>query len=34
LNEERSQLQLLGRRLAAQVALIKSLGGDWAAPAP
>jgi len=34
LNEERSQLQLLGRRLAAQVALIKSLGGDWSAPAP
>lgn len=34
LNEERSTLQLLGRRLAAQVALIKSLGGDWSAPAP
>jgi len=34
LNEERSALQLLGRRLAAQVALIKSLGGDWSPAAP
>ena len=30
LAEERSTVQLLGRRLAAQVALIKSLGGEWA----
>jgi NodT family efflux transporter outer membrane factor (OMF) lipoprotein len=29
LSEERSRLQLLGRRLAAEVALIKALGGDW-----
>ncbi len=29
LSEERSLLQLLGRRLAAEVALIKALGGDW-----
>ena len=34
LSEERSALQLLGRRLAAQVALIKSLGGDWTPAAP
>jgi NodT family efflux transporter outer membrane factor (OMF) lipoprotein len=29
LNEERSTLQLLGRRLAATVALIRALGGGW-----
>jgi NodT family efflux transporter outer membrane factor (OMF) lipoprotein len=29
LSEERSLLQLLGRRLAAEVALIKALGGSW-----
>jgi NodT family efflux transporter outer membrane factor (OMF) lipoprotein len=29
LNEERQAVQLLGRRLAAQVALIRALGGGW-----
>lgn len=29
LNEERQLMQLLGRRLAAQVALIRALGGTW-----
>jgi outer membrane protein TolC len=29
LAEERSTVTLLGRRLAATVALIKALGGDW-----
>jgi len=29
LNEERSTLQLLGRRLGATVALIRALGGSW-----
>ena len=29
LNEERTTVQLLGRRLAATVALIKALGGTW-----
>lgn len=33
LNEERSTVQLLGRRLAATVALIRALGGTWV-PAP
>jgi NodT family efflux transporter outer membrane factor (OMF) lipoprotein len=34
LSEERNTVTLLGRRLAASVALIRALGGDWAAPAP
>ena len=29
LNEERSSVTLLGRRLAATVALIRALGGTW-----
>ena len=29
LNEERQTVQLLGRRLAASVALIRALGGAW-----
>jgi outer membrane protein TolC len=29
LNEERQTVQLLGRRLAATVALIRALGGSW-----
>ncbi len=33
LSEERSTVQLLGRRLAATVALIKALGGSWGAQA-
>lgn len=33
LNEERQAVQLVGRRLAATVALIRSLGGGWS-PAP
>ena len=32
LSEERSTVQLLGRRLAATVALIRALGGDWEPP--
>jgi NodT family efflux transporter outer membrane factor (OMF) lipoprotein len=34
LSEERNTVVLLGRRLAATVALIKALGGDWSAAAP
>ena len=34
LAEERSTVQLLGRRLAATVALIRALGGDWSLSAP
>jgi outer membrane protein TolC len=33
LNAERSLVTLLGRRLAATVALIKAIGGTWEAPA-
>ena len=29
LSEERTTVQLLGRRLAATVALIRALGGSW-----
>lgn len=29
LSEERATVSLLGRRLAAAVALIRALGGDW-----
>jgi outer membrane protein TolC len=34
LSEERSTVTLLGRRLAATVALIKALGGDWSDATP
>ena len=34
LNEERQTVQLLGRRLAAAVNLVRALGGDWASPVP
>ncbi|HUP97691.1 MAG TPA: efflux transporter outer membrane subunit [Usitatibacter sp.] len=34
LSEERSTVQLLGRRLAAAVALIRALGGDWGTVEP
>ena len=34
LAEERDTVALLGRRLAATVALIRAIGGDWSAPAP
>jgi outer membrane protein TolC len=34
LSEERNTVVLLGRRLAATVALIKALGGDWSAATP
>jgi NodT family efflux transporter outer membrane factor (OMF) lipoprotein len=34
LSEERSTVQLIGRRLAATVALIKALGGSWGEGAP
>ena len=32
LSEERATVNLLGRRLAATVALIRALGGDWSSP--
>jgi NodT family efflux transporter outer membrane factor (OMF) lipoprotein len=32
LGEERATVQLLGRRLAATVSLIRAIGGDWAPP--
>ena len=34
LAEERATVSLLGRRLAATVALIRALGGDWGSPSP
>ena len=34
LSEERSTVQLLGRRLAATVALMRALGGSWDPPTP
>jgi NodT family efflux transporter outer membrane factor (OMF) lipoprotein len=34
LAEERSTVNLLGRRLTATVALIRALGGDWGSPSP
>jgi outer membrane protein TolC len=34
LNEERTAVNLLSRRLAASVALVRGLGGSWEAPAP
>ncbi|APV48285.1 hypothetical protein BWI17_00475 [Betaproteobacteria bacterium GR16-43] len=32
LSEERTMVQLVGRRLAASVALVRSIGGDWQPP--
>ena len=34
LSEDRSTVNLTARRLAATVALIRDLGGDWHTPAP